>query len=318
MMVATIIKADGISPMYTESVDNSSMPEEAVITQTAVEDQAPASAMPKWLQSRYASIGMLVLALLLLWLIFLSLLFPGNDASYRLAGQLQEPAMGQWRWFDVTAPTPPPKKIIRTQIKAELIGLIYTNERKVAIISTSNNRNKLYKESDTIEQGVSVKRIQPGRVILDEHGAERELLLVKNTTDKMKFINDPKLQSKTREPEPIANATEAGERLPGSEAFTDFVDVLSVRTPDGSTGLKLRSLNSDIVELSGLQAEDVVVNVNQISVLDIVNNPDQIRQLLANDSATVEIVRDGVPQTISVDVRTLATRMIPLLGNRAN
>ena len=276
-----------------------------------VSAQAKALTVPAWLKSRYANIAMLVVALLLLWLILLSVLFPSSQNNYQLSAQLQDPAMGQWRWFDVAAPTPPPKQITRTKIKAELVGLIYTDDRRVAIITTSGKPNKLYKESDSIEQGVTVKSIEPNRVILDEHGAERELLMAKNTTDKMKLLNGPQQPTKA-----VAEEAEAGEKLPGSEAFTDFVDVLSVRTPDGSSGLKLRSLNSDIVELSGLQAEDVVVNVNQISVLDIVNNPDQIRQLLTNDSATVEIVRDGVPQTISVDVKTLAARMIPLLGNR--
>ncbi len=265
------------------------------------------------MQSTTTKVILGLVIILQLWLILFSWLFPPPSPSFQISQRLNEPKGGQWNWFDMSK-KPPPKTVERSKIQADLVGLIHTQERKVAIISTKKSKFKVYTEGDRLQQGVTLEEIYPDRVILDEYGAERELRPIKGRSV-MEIVDneDEKIDQEVGDP----SVNTEGVLPSGIGDFADIVNVLPVRTDDGGSGLKLQGLNEDLVEISGLGVNDIVLSIDNQPIQNIVNNPSAIRELMQRGDVNVNIIRDGEPSTVTVDIKTLAARVIPLIGNRS-
>lgn len=77
--------------------------------------------------------------------------------------------------------TPKEKVVVATKLNLKLHGIVaYKSKDGFALISSSNGPQKVYAKGDELEKGVSVRKIFPDKVILDNHGKTEELTLPVN------------------------------------------------------------------------------------------------------------------------------------------
>lgn len=262
-----------------------------------------------WVRSRYTIILLVLLNGLLLWSLLLFWLAPQKQQDYSWQGTSKAPSTGHWAWFNQKQSAVPQKQVTKTKIKAKLLGLIHTEDKKVAVISIAK-KAKIYTQGSLIQPGVMVKLIQKRGVILDENGQERLLQMEKIGLSKPILLN----KKATKGNQKLPDVASLIEQLPGFAVRPKAGDILPVRTKDGNTGLKLNKLDANVAKILGLQAEDIIVNVNQVPIFNIAKNPSTLTKILASTTISIEVIRKGSPETIRVaDTKQLMTLISPLL-----
>ena len=262
------------------------------------------------LTSSYAKLAMLLLLLLLLWQLLLAVLFPNVAIDLQLQTQLPLTTMGQWQWFANDKSPTPASTLKKAQTPADLVGLIYTPTKQIAIISTARLKDKPYVVGNSIAPGVRIKNIQPQSVILNEQGVERLLELKQQVIDNIKVIDQNKKtpfrssSNTTSSPSPINLSPTNLAKLSG------VADILAVKTDDGAIGFKLGNLNIDVANSSGLQADDIIVKVDQRAITSVIQDSASINRLVDSHHVTLEVLRNGSPQTITIDAKQLATQLL--------
>lgn len=83
-------------------------------------------------------------------------------------------------------PTAPVKKVVTpTKLNLKLHGIVaYQDKKGFALISSSGGAQKVYGEGEEIQKGVTISKIYPEKVTLNNHGQDEDLLLPKKTNRK--------------------------------------------------------------------------------------------------------------------------------------
>lgn len=184
-------------------------------------------------------------------------------------------------------------------INAELLGVVIQGDRAIASISVPRNPNGVYEVGDEISPGVSLERIEPLRVVVSERGTLRQIPL--------KPIVARRAAENTQLLETVESDT-AGFSLSGVLGATP-IQVAGV-----GLGIRLDSLDDEIVQISDLRVRDVILNVDGTPVSDLMTSPQRWQQLMMESNVTLDIQRDGVEQQITVNARSLGERILPTLG----
>jgi len=254
------------------------------------------------------------------WLLTLQIVFPVSTQQVRIDRTLPDITTHDWQWFtyNKVVQQEQRKPIKRSQIKADLVGLIYTDERRVALISTQKKSLAVYTEGSEIEPGFRLKIIEYDRVIIDEHGEDRELrmqqdinqLLVEQTkkTEEQEGDSEPKAQTE-RSSEQFTEV----EQIDNNQ-FSEYVDVIKVKVSDSNDGLFLKTLDPFITEISGINASDIIVDVDDQSIFDIMGNNQKVMELLGKESVTINVVRDGQQIPVNINVKDVSSKLLPLLS----
>ena len=272
-------------------------------------------------RSKSVQIVVLICCFLILWLLILQFLFPPKFIQYSLDRELPKVDRGQWSWFSYNkiVKKAPRKVIKKSRIVADLVGLIRTDERRVALITTKNKPLGVYAEGSQIEAGFILKLIEHDRVIIDENGEERELLMKKNINsllreqteqDSQEEKGNKRLNGKSI----IGNSQISNVQKIENNQFSQFVDVYKVKVSDENEGLFLKDIDDFVSEISGIKPSDILVDVDGQSVFDIINNTPVIMELLNKESVSVSVVRNGQQQQLNINVKDISSKLLPLLN----
>lgn len=184
-------------------------------------------------------------------------------------------------------------------INADLLGVVIQGDRAIASISVPRNPNGVYEVGDEISPGVSLERIEPLRVVVSERGTLRQILL--------KPLVVSRTDTSTQLLETVASES-SGFSLSGVMGATP-IQVAGV-----GLGIRLDSLDQEIMQISDLRVRDVVLGVDGTPVSQLMTSPQRWQQLMMESTVTLDIQRDGVEQQITVNARSLGERILPTLG----
>jgi type II secretion system protein C len=202
-----------------------------------------------------------------------------------------------WRWF-AELQVEKVENIQPSRINAELLGVMIVGDKAIASISTPKKKKGVYRVGDELQRGVTVDAIEDMRVVLDENGRLRELRL--KASFEQGIAEDKAAASN--------NSTAADTGL------ADMVSLSPVTLADKSTGIKLQRAHSDLLAMSEMQEGDVIVQVGDVAVSELMNNPIKLQALMSQTSVPIQVERDGQRQEIYVNVAALAEKLMPQLG----
>ena len=270
-------------------------------------------------QSKPFFIAQVIVSALLLWVIILNVVFKEQPNVFKVGNQLPQPTLGNWNWFYKPLPQKqqPKRKVVKkSKISAELVGLIYTPDRRVALIIIKNKPLGVYTEGSVIEQGFILKYIEHDRVIIDENGEERELLIKKALNQLL--VDQVKEKQETATVKLAKTTLKSNQTLNiqkiDNNRFSEYVDVYKVKVDDENNGLFLKSVDSFVSDISGIEPEDIIVDVDSRSIFDIINNRAAVMQLIERENVQINILRNGQQQVIDVNIKDITSKLLPLLN----
>lgn len=217
-----------------------------------------------------------------------------------------------------------------TRLRLTLHGAMPSSDNAAsAALIGDGPKQKFYVVGDELEvnpRGVKLAKVLNDRVILDNNGNYETLWLRLETEGTSTAQRRPSYQAPAVQPgrvpyEPADNGEggqgpnssdelvqavrpEEGQAAPTAQQVKTITDVFNVsmyREGGQFIGYRIRPKgNRELFDQLGLQANDVVTAVNNVS-LDDTNKAMQVYRSLAQESqATLEILRDG--STVTVDI----------------
>jgi type II secretion system protein C len=220
-----------------------------------------------------------------------------NDTPMKVAAETS--VRPSWRWFSELQ-VEKVENIQPSRINAVLLGVMIVGDKAIASISTPKKKKGVYRVGDELQRGVTVDAIEDMRVVLDENGRLRELTL------KTMFEQGITADKAARGANNDSAAADTG--------LADMVSLSPVTLADKSTGIKLQRAHSDLLAMSEMQEGDVIVQVGDVAVSELMNNPIKLQELMYQTSVPVQVERDGQRQEIYVNVAALAEKLMPQLG----
>jgi type II secretory pathway component PulC len=82
----------------------------------------------------------------------------------------------------------------------------------------------------------------------------------------------------------------------------------------GGSGFKMNNLSSDIKMMADIRDGDVVMQVDGLSVQDLMSNPMKLMSYSSATSLPVTVMRNGRQETIYVNAASLSAKMLPTFG----
>jgi len=192
----------------------------------------------------------------------------------------------------VTQPTEPVKVV--TKINAKLHGIVaYRSQKGFALISNKNGPQKVYGESDTLQEGVTISKVLSDKVILDNNGKEEELLLpvkeegksAKSSKREVASRQRKQTQSRAGSSNDLPDLTQIKKDvLSDPSKLTDIVRATPALINGKFTGFKVRSgKNRKLFNQLNFRNNDIITQVNGI-VLD--NQSKALQVLTELETAT--------------------------------
>ncbi|MEH6548773.1 MAG: type II secretion system protein N [Pseudomonadales bacterium] len=223
--------------------------------------------------------------------------FEPSNIQAANAGQIQA------SWFKPKAAiSNAPKATGKSRLRAELLGVMANGDRGVATLSLNGGKPAVYVLGAEVQSGITLQQIHGDRVVFDENGVSRELLMAKIDAKGIARVDEP-LQD-TSDQQLISLAGKIG--------------VQPQRTESGAMGMKLQSLDQELMDLSSLQPGDVVLSAGGESIEALLSSPEKWQALINESSVPLVIIRDGKEQQIDVNAAAMAARMLPHLMNSFN
>lgn len=268
----------------------------------------------EFLQSRQVRIAATVVfavgSLWMLILILLALITPAPKIS--TDGIATGPA-GQnlrWDWFPtqrqpvIEEPEETTEDLARATIRAELLGVVISEEGSYAAISTSKNPDAVYAVGDTIENNVSLEEIQATRVIVSQRGSRRQIPL-KSLDEKRGNRSE---SDALIEVNPSASSSGQGFNLSG------LVSTTPVQVAGGGIGLKLGNMSDDLTDLADVQEGDIVLAVNGTAIGEMMTNPLLWQQFTQQTNMPITIMRGDEQIELFVNAASLSEKILPRIG----
>jgi len=82
----------------------------------------------------------------------------------------------------------------------------------------------------------------------------------------------------------------------------------------GDTGFKLNNLSADVQGMADIRDGDVVVQIDGLSVQDLMSDPVKWMSYSNSSSVPITVVRNGREEIIYVNAASLSAKMLPTLG----
>lgn len=228
---------------------------------------------------------------------------------------LPRPAVAQaerWVIFGqrslTAAPVSAPEEVQPSALKAQLLGVVQAAGGNIAIIDIGRRgASQVYREGDELSRSVTLHRIEPGRVLLNESGALRSLEFVRRPTAAGLTVPPPESADTLQEPLPAAVITDdVPPGIPGLE-LTDTA---------AGRGIPLAAVRAAQLQGSALLPSDVILRVAGVAIDELVEVPDGVGSLLSEQSVDIVIWREGSEQVISVNPNTIAPAIMTVIANQ--
>jgi type II secretory pathway component PulC len=82
----------------------------------------------------------------------------------------------------------------------------------------------------------------------------------------------------------------------------------------GGQGLKVNNLSADVKMMADIRDGDVVLQVDGLSVQDLMSNPMKLISYSNSNSLPVTVMRNGTEETIYVNAASLSAKLAPAIG----
>jgi len=206
------------------------------------------------------------------------------------------------RWFG-QLPSNPIKNVQlpETALNLTLQGILYSDDpqQTKAIIAGSDNKSALHRIGQTI-QGAVLQEIFPDRVILQRNGNQETLKLKKETTTS----SESSSQVSSAVSQPQINLKDYRQQLIDKPAnLSKVVRIKPSETNGKLAGYELNAGNDpQIFQQLGFQNGDIAIKINDIPLDVPTQSFNALQQLSSAKMLKVDILRKGVPQTISINL----------------
>lgn len=244
---------------------------------------------------RAANIALVLLALLFSINLLRLLLAHQPIVSTQLAARsVSADSNSKWAWFVASQEQAGTKKELeKSQLSARVLGVLGGGDNAVATIQLSNRPEKVYRVGENLTASAKLVSIHVNRIVIIEDGEFFELPLEK--------MGRPNSNLLTR------NSSSENTLQSASLQLTGMARAIPVSI-DGQTGLKLEDLATDIIDLSDLKTNDVIMSVEGQNIENLMAN-NNWQKLLSKTDARVRLVRDGQSMDVQINVATLAQQM---------
>ena len=217
----------------------------------------------------------------------------------------------QLTWFDASAPRQlgNVEKLATATFNGQLLGLLEAGARSTATIRLQGQSEQVFRLGETIVSGVRLVAVEQNRIIVEQRGQQRELLLDIDglTSSELSAVNEPSAASELAQP----GAGNAALALAG------LFSAQPVQLESGS-GLLLSDIGEEMSILTDLQQGDIVVAIEQdgqrLSVDQLTATPQLLAGLAMNSELPITVVRDGNEITLMINAASLAARVMPNLN----
>jgi len=173
----------------------------------------------------------------------------------------------------------------RTTLKppiGELRGVVGYGDSAVVLISLSKNKEKIYKQGAALADGWVVDQIFANRVEISSRDQVQTLYLIKDLPA-IKLPIIPKAESMSIE----------------------SLGLSIVDTNLGIKGVTLERVDPELFKGLAVMPYDVIVEVEGVSIMDIVKSPENYSYLLKERDLSLKILRKNSFVSVSVSRMTL-------------
>lgn len=213
-----------------------------------------------------------------------------------------------------TAPKPVKKAVVRTKLNLKLHGIVaYKSKNGLALISKDNGSQKVFGKGENIQEGVTITKIMPNKVILDNNGQTEELILPKKESSKSSRAQRGALTQRNlpgnQPAKKPAKTSMLGQKNPAlnlggfrQEIIKNPAILMQVARPtptivDGKfIGFRVQpGTNRKMFRKLGFRANDIIIEVNGI-VLDDASKGAMVYEELKQAADVSIIVQRGAEQ----------------------
>lgn len=207
-----------------------------------------------------------------------------------------------------------------TELKLVLHGTVARTEADsgYAMIADEHGVERSYKVGDALPDGAKLSAVYADHVLIDNHGSSETLSLPRDTLDAARrAASAPPQTALASAATPLYVAPRmAYGKVDWQQARAEMaadparalqqLDIQPVFNGSQMRGVRLGSNASNpLVAAAGLQADDVVTAVNGVPLDSLARGRQLFEQLEGASSIDLTILRDGRPQTLSVDLDRL-------------
>ncbi len=194
-----------------------------------------------------------------------------------------------------------------TQLKLILKGSLASDDKvnARAIIADQRGQDEHYAIGDTLPGNAELSAIYPDRVILQRSGRYETLRLptdIKPGNNVYSAVAAPAAVRSGQSPaERLRAVRQQIQQQPASLAR--MLRIAPVNDPEGNLiGYSLApGKDPQLFEQVGLQAGDVVTEVNGLALTDPQNSATALQSLQSGEPVTLKLLRDGEEQSLSLD-----------------
>ncbi len=202
---------------------------------------------------------------------------------------------------------PPKTKVKKTKLNLDLIGILFKDNRSLAIIAPSGVRAlaKIYAVGDSVKTGVKVKKIGVDFVILERGKTWEKLLFAKKEGEKNNIFGTKSLTKKSK----LSTAQKKKlddyrlEIISNPEKLLSIVNVVPFFKNGKMLGVKVKpNQDKKIFNDLGFKPNDIVTKVNntKINSFDIFA---KIRDIIySNNFFDLEVERDNKTVYLSIQL----------------
>jgi len=262
-------------------------------------------------QRRFTSAAALAVVALAVAIVA-ALLRPPVDIQ--LAPQHAQPRLAL-SWFGA-ALAPPSKTdtaLEQASINGQLLGVLVAGERSTATLKLQGQTEQVFRLGDTLTSGTRLVAVEHHRVVVEQRGVRRELLLDSDSLSRNEFSAIESAQYDT------AMDPSTAQRDSAALALAGMFRAQPVELDDGGRGLLLSEVGDEMAILTDLQSGDIVVaieyNGEPYSVERLTAEPALWANLALDSELPVTVQRDGSQQTLLINAASLAARVMPNLNN---
>lgn len=206
-----------------------------------------------------------------------------------------------------------------TELKLVLHGTVARAEAEAgyAMIADEHGIERSYKVGDALPDGAKLSAVYADHVIIDNHGSRETLSLPRETLDAARRAASAPQTGSASAATPLYVAPRmAYGKLDWQKTRAEItadparalqqLDIQPVFNGTQMRGVRLGgNASNPLVAAAGLQANDVVTAVNGVPLDSLARGRQLFEQLEGAQQIDLTILRDGRPQTLSVDLNQL-------------
>ena len=246
----------------------------------------------------------IMIALSLYLLVLTVLVLRSPDVAVEPLQRIASANVPRWNWFggqqvvQVAAVTEQDQELSDASINAELLGVMLAGDASSATLKFKGKPEQVFQRDDKINASIKLLAIEAYRIIVSENGVKKQVMMNKPDTI-------------------METATTLGGSVQQLQskgfALANMFGAVPVNIAGGS-GFKMNNLSSDIKMMADIRDGDVVMQVDGLSVQDLMSNPMKLMSYSSATSLPVTVMRNGRQETIYVNAASLSAKMLPTFG----